>query len=161
MTAQPHLFRIATNVRVFLETVWPSWHQSKGMSVPAIPSSNTCGRSSLFLTRVLGDLGLASEWANGIPRHDENGPDLGPYGFHSRARWESHSWVECKGFILDVTADQFGARPVIVTEINDARYGKHTNDVASEEARREREHDVEAIWLAWLETFERKQLITG
>jgi hypothetical protein len=155
---QNRLLHIATNVRAFLEPVWPKWHQARGMAVPDIPSSNTCGRSSLFLTHVLHDLRLPSEWANGIPR-DEEGANLGPYGFFSGSRWESHSWAECEGYVIDVTADQFGGPPVIVTPTNDPRYGEHTQDAASEEAKRRRQHDVEAIWPMWLEAPERRHLL--
>jgi hypothetical protein len=30
--------------------------------------------------------------------------------------YQSHAWLEYKGFIIDVTADQFGREPVVVTQ---------------------------------------------
>jgi hypothetical protein len=130
------------------------------MAVPSIPSSNTCGQTSLFLTHALRDLALTAEWANGIPRRGEGTLDIGPYGFLSEGRWESHSWVECDGWIIDVTADQFGSPPVIITATNDPRYGKHTQDTAFEEAKRRRQREVEAIWPIWLHAPERLQLLS-
>jgi hypothetical protein len=139
------LHAIAASVRAFLEPAWRRWQP--GVE-PA--STNTCGRSSLFLQRVLADHGCVAVWANGVPRLNEGGPDLGPFGFFTGLRWESHAWVECDGFIVDVTADQFGAPPVIVTPASDPRYCAHTFDTASAEAIAARKRTVEALWRDWL-----------
>jgi hypothetical protein len=113
----------------------------------------------LFLTRVLGELGYDAEWITSIPRRDEEDAYIGPFGFFSAGRWESHSWAECERFILDVTADQFGAPLVIVTSSCDPRYGKCTEDPATEKAKAQRHSDVETVWHSWLEASERKLLL--
>jgi hypothetical protein len=154
---QTCLIHITKNVRAFLEPRWPAWHENRGHVVPKIPSTNTCGRSSLFLLLVLGDLGFASQWASGIPRR-EHGTELGPHGFFSSIRWESHSWVECESWIIDVTADQFGGPRWIVTDVQDPRYGRGSEDTASDEAKALRLRDVEAIWPDWLESFQRQRI---
>jgi len=139
------LHAIAATVRAFLE---PSWRRWQPGAEP--PSKNTCGRSSLFLQRVLADRGHKATWTNGIPRLGENAPELGPFGFFSGTRWESHAWVECDGFIVDVTADQFGARPVLVTPATDPSYGARTLDTASPEAVAARQRTVDELWQDWL-----------
>lgn len=139
------LHAIATTVRAFLEPVWRRWQP--GVE-PA--SKNTCGRSSLFLERVLRHQGQDARWTNGIPRFADDAPELGPFGFFTGTCWESHAWVECGGLIVDVTADQFGAEPVIVTPAGDPRYGARTLDTASPEAIEARKRTVDALWRDWL-----------
>ena len=90
--------------------------------MPATASQWTCVRSSLFLRRVLDRYGIAAELRSGQPRNRHTGGVDGHYGLFVAGRWVSHAWVEADGFILDVTADQFGAAPVIVTETDAAAY---------------------------------------
>ena len=130
MDRQADLFRLAADARKFLKPAWVRWRQSRGELVPATPSTNTCGRSSLFLRDVLRAEGFSAEWANGVPRRNEGGAEAGPFGFFSGQRWESHAWVVTDDFILDITADQFGAAPVIVTPISDPRYRAGYEDTA-------------------------------
>ncbi|WP_336799455.1 hypothetical protein [Kaistia sp. MMO-174] len=138
------LHAIAASVRTFLEPAWRHWQPG---AKP--PSKNTCGRSSLFLERVLRHEGYEARWTNGIPRLAEDAPDLGPFGFFDGTRWESHAWIECDGFIVDVTADQFGAPPVLVTPATDPRYGARTLDTASPEAVAARQRTVDELWRGW------------
>jgi hypothetical protein len=138
------LHAIATAVRAFLEPAWRRWRPD---AEP--PSKNTCGRSSLFLERVLRHEGYEAHWTNGVPRHAEGGPEFGPFGFFTGRRWESHAWVTCGGFIVDVTADQFGAAPVIVTPASDPRYGAQTLDTATPEAIAARLRTIDELWRVW------------
>jgi hypothetical protein len=155
---QNRLFQIAASARAFLDPIWPGWHQARGLEAPAIPSTHTCGRSSLFLIQVLREEGFPSAWVNGIPRLGEGQPELGPYGFFSGVRWEGHTWVEYGNWIIDITADQFGGAPVIVSSINDPRYGKYTQDTAAAQAISARCKDVESVWPIWLASDQRKFL---
>ena len=150
MDLQADLFRLCADVREFLAPVWVRWRQSRGEPVLATPSTNTCGRSSLFLRDVLRSEGFSAEWTSGVPRLAEEGADIGPFGFFSGRRWESHAWVVSNNFILDITADQFGAAPVIVTPIVDDRYRAGYKDTAMPSARRARQEAVEALWPEWL-----------
>lgn len=109
------LCQIARDVRAFLEPHWDAWHRHEGSPVLKTPSQGTCGRSSLFLRDVLRAEGLSAEFAAGSPSEGRQGFRCGPV-------WCGHAWVECADWIVDVTADQFDAPPVVVTYVGDARY---------------------------------------
>lgn len=126
------LTRIATAARRFLEPHWAEWAATddRGPDVPL--SRGTCGRSSQFLVHVLRDAGWGAEYACGAPgRHD--------FGLRAQGRWYGHAWAECAGFIVDITADQFGCPPVTVTSLGDPAYraGVDTADVQFAVARRD------------------------
>lgn len=106
---------IARAVRAFLEPRWADWHLHEGSPSLKTPSQGTCGRSSLFLRDVLRSHGFQAEFVAGTPSE-------GDEGFRCGAVWCGHAWVECAGWIVDVTADQFGDDPVIVTYVGDQRY---------------------------------------
>lgn len=144
------LFQIAVSARRFLEPIWHEWHAAWKGPVPPVASTFTCGRSSLFLAEALRHEGFEAEWQSGTPRLSESGPELGPYGFHTGTRWESHAWVCSGGLIVDITADQFGAEPVIVTPASDARYGAGDRDTALPIHIAARGRAVDEIWPRWL-----------
>ncbi|OUL66244.1 hypothetical protein HK16_11550 [Acetobacter senegalensis] len=147
---QKRLIEMATTARSFLEPVWIEWHTARGGKLPAVPSQSTCGRSSLFVVKALRHVGITATWKTGVPRHFEGGPELGPIGFHANGRWQSHAWVEACGYIIDITADQFGAAPVIVVPTGDRRYAEGTEDTALPAFVANRTNAVEAIWPRWL-----------
>ncbi len=127
---------IAWRVRRFLEEIWPDWHREYGRAVPAIPSSGTCGRSSLFLQRVLAAEGVACVVQQGE--------------FHAPAKAPArHAWVEAGPVLLDVTADQFGLAPVVMLDRNDIRY-RPGPDTALPAFKDGRARAVEAAWPRWL-----------
>lgn len=144
------MHRLALSARAFLEPVWIRWHEARDQHVPLVLSTNTCGRSSLFLRDVLRHEGYAARWVNGVPRPAEDAPCFGPYGFFAGQRWESHAWVVCEGQIIDITADQFGAEPVIVTSLSDSRYSAGPEDTAYPEAVQARFDAVASVWPEWL-----------
>lgn len=111
------LLVLAARVRAFLEPVWVEWHRARGGNLPVPLSRFTCGRSSLFLKRVLES--DAESW---------HARPQGHFGFHTGNEWSSHAWVECGDLIIDITADQFGDAPIIVTEAPDPRYHKAVSD---------------------------------
>ncbi len=158
MIERNRLHRTASAARAFLEPVWPLWHAARG-TAPAVPSQWTCGRSSLFLQRVLSeDLGVASVWVCGTPRYAEDAEELGPYGFLRDGRWRSHAWVVAEDWIVDITADQFGAAPVIVSPFSDERYGRGPEDTATDESKQRRHQTVAGLWPLWLTSQERATL---
>ncbi|NKE46451.1 hypothetical protein HB662_16835 [Roseomonas frigidaquae] len=120
--------------RRFLETLWPEWHAERGRPRPAIPSTGTCGRSATFLQRVLAEVGREAE-----VRH---GWFLAPAG---PAR---HAWVESGGLILDLTADQFGAPPILACPAPDARY-RPGPDTTAPNFQAARTTAVAAVWPRW------------
>lgn len=147
---QPDLLRLASAARAYLEPVWRTWHQAAGRPIPAPPSTHTCGRSSLFLRNILRAEGHPAEWTNGIARPSESEADRGPFGFFAGRRWENHAWVVSGGLIIDITADQFGAAPVIVTPLADRRYSASGIDTADPRAIEARYAAVQALWPGWL-----------
>ncbi|MDP3403854.1 MAG: lasso peptide biosynthesis protein [Brevundimonas sp.] len=139
------ILAIATDVRAFLEPVWREWHMVRGGELPTIASENTCGRSSLFLQRALIDTGFAAEWVSGVSDRLND-----PVGFFDGEIWRSHAWVQCEDLIVDITADQFGDRPVTVVGLHDDRYRKGPGDTALSEFVAARTEAVAAIWPRWI-----------
>ncbi|WP_234803925.1 hypothetical protein [Ensifer adhaerens] len=93
--------------------------------------------------------GLDADWVSGTPRSAPTGPEIGPFGFFCGKSWQSHAWVECGDFIVDITADQFGASPVLVVDSTDNRYNKGSRDVALPQFVLARQRAVDAIWPRW------------
>jgi hypothetical protein len=122
------LERLVREVRAFLEPHWADWHVHAGSPEGRRTlSEGTCGRSGQFLYEVLRREGFEAALAFGSPVECD-------CGFHSLAGWKGHAWVVVKepARIVDVTADQFGAQPVIVTDPGDARY-RAGHDVAGQQ----------------------------
>ncbi len=138
------------DTRLFLETIWPLWHERRGDAVPSPNSRGTCGRSSLFLCKALRLEGLECEFAIGNPFDATGLNRVSPFGFFSGDRWESHAWAHCGGLILDITADQFGAPPIIVTSADDPRYNANQSDAAYPSSIAARHAAVESVWPQWL-----------
>lgn len=146
----PAIRNLAVAARQFMEPIWPEWHSHRSGDAPLTPSQWTCGRTSLFLSRALNARGFSASWASGTPRLSPDGPELGPFGFFSETGWQSHAWVQCGDIIIDITADQFGAPPVLITDRQDLRYRKSAHDTALPEFILARERAVDEIWPRWL-----------
>ncbi|MCB4768242.1 hypothetical protein LGR54_06455 [Ancylobacter sp. Lp-2] len=142
------LWDIAVAARDFLEAIWPEWHSAWG-EAPTVTSRWTCGRSSLFLVHVIEEHGLSARWVSGTPRLGEQEPEIGPYGFFDGRQWQSHAWVQQGGLIVDVTADQFGAAPVLVVAATDSRYGEGHGDTALPASAAARERTANALLPRW------------
>jgi len=157
MSIDSSLWDVARAARSFLEPVWPEWHRARNLH-PDIPSRGTCGRSSLFLLRVLErDCRRRAEWATGVPDAARN--ETASLGFFTGARWAAHSWVEIDHrWIVDITADQFDLPAIIVTAIGDPRYERSARDPASQHFRDARARTVEELWPAWLGSAQRAHL---
>lgn len=140
---------LAAAARRMLEEEWPAWHREWGPPCPAVPSQWTCFRSSLFLCMVLRHGGLVAECVSGMPRVGEDGPSLGDYGFRTPWGWQPHGWVLCSGFIVDVTADQFGEEAVIVVRHPDDRYMANNVDPALPASIERRHRVAEALMRRW------------
>lgn len=141
----PEVERVALRARAFLEPVWRSWYQSDGKPMSDCPSRGTCGRSSLFLQRALVHAGIPAVWRSGSPH---GGRQIGCF---DGVNWHGHAWVETDGWIVDITADQFGGPPVLVVQHPDARYRADTIDAASSEAIARRHRRIDEIWPQWLD----------
>ncbi|MDX1779959.1 MAG: hypothetical protein R3256_01445 [Thalassovita sp.] len=138
---ESRLSELTWEVRRFLEPRWAAWHRREGSPVLATPSQGTCGRSSLFLCRVLLLNGYSAEFAAGDPTE-------GRKGFRTSSGWKGHAWVQNRRLILDVTADQFGQPPVVITQADDPRYGRGT-DTAEPQFISRRQRAVERLMADW------------
>jgi hypothetical protein len=153
------LLHAAELTRAFLAPRWVDWHAAEGRA-PVPPSKDTCGRSSRFLAVVIErELGLPVRCATGVPRLGLDDPDVGPWGFHDGLRWQSHSWVVSAGWIVDITADQFGAPPVVVVTLPSEQHAEGPADTASDWAKQRREALVAQLWPSWLASTQRRQLV--
>jgi len=142
------LVATATRLRRFMEPVWDDWIAAEPWRRGSTPSAGSCGRTSLFVRDVLRRQGYDTLWSNGVPRLAETSP-VGDFGFFA-GRWESHAWVTCQGWIVDITADQFGAKPVIVTPATDRRYAANNLDTADPESIMRRQVTAAGLMAAWL-----------
>ncbi len=134
---------IATRVRAFLEPRWDDWHRHEGSPSLRTPSQGTCGRSSLFLCQVLRNNGLDAKFVAGTPSE-------GSQGYWTDGNWHGHAWAEVDGWIVDVTADQFGAPPVEVVPVGVPRYraGEDTSEPQFLMRRQRVAHSLMAEWKA-------------
>lgn len=144
--------RLAGEVRAFLEPHWAVWHRRAGSpGGRRTLSEGTCGRSSRFLYELLRSKGVSAETEFGSPVECD-------CGFFTERGWKGHGWVLCHApeCIIDLTADQFGAAPVIVTAPDDPRY-RAGNDVAAPEWIIERQRIAAELMQHW----ERQWTMTG
>lgn len=135
------LERIAGDLRRFLEPHWALRNARNGTPGLRPVSLGACGHSSLLLTIILREAGDQADFQTGSPLS-------GDYGFHTANGWRGHAWVRCGGFIVDITADQFGGPEIRVTNRRDTRY-RAGEDVASVEAGLTRQREAEAMLDAW------------
>lgn len=139
------LSNTATLVRCFLEPIWLQWHEAIG-SIPPITSQGTCGRSSLFLQRVLADHGIASQWITGGNHcsHESS-------GFYANGTFHNHSWLLVEDdWIVDITADQFNEAPILIVPKTDGRYYAGQYDSASPIFIQKRHETVDNLWKDWV-----------
>ena len=128
-------------VRHFMPDIWRAWHAAYGRPEPFPLSAGTCGRTSLLLQKILEAHGYAVRWCTGSALDD--------CGFFDGQVWRGHSWLVCDSLIIDITADQFGAAPVIITPANDQRYRESRADPASDVSRARREVAVSEAMVLW------------
>lgn len=140
--------RIASDVRLFIEPIWRRWHLLAGRALPHPLSRFTCGRTSLFLRDVLRHEGYSAEWVSGTPYAGESNAPVSASGYFTGFRWEGHAWVVSGKNIVDITADQFGCDPIVITSVEDNRY-VGSKDLANPDAVNARNEAVTALWPKW------------
>lgn len=114
----------ASTVRHFLEPHWLAAHEGWG-EIPDPLSRWMCRYSSIFLATLLRELEGQETWSivGGRPPKSLNATAAGEFGMLAcDDTWNDHCWVTGRGLIIDLTADQFGHAPVIVTASSDPRY---------------------------------------
>jgi hypothetical protein len=63
--------------------------------------------------------------------------------------WEGHAWVEANGYVIDITADQFGHAPIIVTPASDPAYRPALNAEHRLTPTRSGIAAIDKIWPLW------------
>lgn len=138
-----HLRPIAQSTRRFLETQWSAWHAQRGAH-PNILSEGTCGRTSLFLQKLLlEEYQIETAWRTGSPLDSD-----GACGYFFNGKWHGHSWLEVNDWILDITADQFHEAPTVILSAQDNRY-RAGRDLAYRNAIQQRLECVNQLWKEW------------
>lgn len=115
-----------STVRKFLEPLWIKTHEAwADEPIPTPPSKYMCRYSCLFLQRVLKDAGYG-DWriCLGRPLSPElEGTSQGQYGYRSSdGKWYDHAWLTKDDILLDITADQYGDPPVIISSSASGKY---------------------------------------
>ncbi|AWN54157.1 hypothetical protein DK412_23150 [Methylobacterium sp. 17Sr1-1] len=140
---QTMLLAVATAARTFLLSHWPRWHEKWGPPAPFTLSQWTCVRSSLLLARALERRGIRAALRSGQPHHHQG------FGLLTVDGWVSHAWVEAEGFVVDITADQFGNPPVVVTPVDHPIYRGAEDEAHQLRPTRTAVAAVDEIWLSW------------
>lgn len=137
------IFEALQQIRAFLEPKWRDWRASNEShrGDPGVVSFRMCGFSSLFLREALMADFPAGAWAVKGGCSSFHPADPGWTGDGERGRggmvdaagaWHDHYWVTGTCIdgpvILDLTADQFGHDPIIVTDKGDSRYLRNWRD---------------------------------
>ncbi|WP_315696491.1 hypothetical protein [Pseudomonas taiwanensis] len=115
-------------------------------------SQNMCLLTTAYLMHLFTQAGVTG-WTprEGVPFVDEFAEDdYRPSGgmLGRNQRWSAHAWLEHEqGWILDLTADQFGYAEIIITRHTDLRY-KH-NIPQAEVMKRIGECAISLEWYAY------------
>jgi hypothetical protein len=96
-----------------LEGYWSAWAVERNRP-DAASGATMCRFTAAFLVLVLG-------WRWRVVGGAPNYPGE-PTGFFDGKAWHAHYWVTDGERIVDLTANQFGAVPLIVTSADDERY---------------------------------------
>lgn len=99
--------------RKALEGYWSAWAVERNRP-EAASGATMCRFTAAFLVLVLG-------WRWTVEGGEPNYPGESA-GFFDGKAWHAHYWVTDGERIVDLTANQFGAAPIIVTSAADERY---------------------------------------
>lgn len=106
-------------LREYLGHCWAAWAAEKNKPENA-DGKNMCRFTAAFLANVLGKPWRA---VGGGCRYNFQGNSLlSVGGFFDGTNWQAHYWVTDGKRIVDLTANQFGAEPIIITSAKDPRY---------------------------------------
>jgi hypothetical protein len=100
-------------MRTALEGYWAAWAEERGRP-EAATGATMCRFTAAFLVLVLG-------WPWRVAGGDEYADD-DQGGYFDGKEWHAHYWVTDGHRILDLTANQFGGPPIVLTSVGDPRY---------------------------------------
>ena len=146
------LTSIAEAARAFLLPHWYEWHDGWGPPAPSMPSQWTCVRSSLFLTRVLRQCGFDATFQSGRPFGQAPHNVASGFGIFTTGGWVSHAWVEVRGSIIDITADQFGHVSVYLNSTDDPAYRSTDRANCQLAPTSSCVAAVDKVWAVWCES---------
>jgi hypothetical protein len=119
------------DVRRFLEPIWVKTHKSwDDEPMPDPPSKYMCRYSCLFLQQLLQQYGYG-QWSIELgrpPSPDLNGTKEGKFGYYAKDGWYDHAWLVKDGVIIDITADQYGDAPIIISSITSSKYNANLSE---------------------------------
>ncbi len=158
---QMMLLAVATTARTFLLPHWSRWHHLWGPPRPAMVSQWTCVRSSMFLMRALHRCGIAARLQSGQPPKEAAGVAGQDCGLFTTAGWTGHAWVEANGFVIDITADQFGHAPVIVSPASDPTYRPAQDEAYALTVTKNGIAAIDEIWPSWCSYVDQQRPLSG
>jgi hypothetical protein len=100
-------------LRAALEGYWAAWAEEKGRP-EAATGATLCRFTAAFLVRMLKGRWRVKGGEAYLPGDAA--------GFFDGKNWHGHYWVTDGQRIVDLTANQFGADPIVITTANDPRY---------------------------------------
>ncbi|SOC27253.1 hypothetical protein [Thalassospira xiamenensis] len=149
--AKSEMFTLATTLRNFFEPHWEDWRLEKAawmgnsyrekLNLSEIPiSHNMCRLTCASAATILASKDIIAIVKGGEPvldyQLDGSAICTSSGGMETATgEWRGHYWLEIPllSLILDITGDQFGWEPVIVTDTSDPRYAANfTNPEISE-----------------------------
>lgn len=106
-------------IREYLQECWKAWASEKNKPENA-DGKNMCRFTAAFLARLLGKPWRA---VGGGCMYDFAGNRvISVGGFFDGETWQPHFWITDGKRIIDLTAHQFGAEPIVITTVDDPRY---------------------------------------
>lgn len=70
-------------------------------------------------------------------------------GLFTADGWMGHAWVEANEFLVDITADQFGHAPVIVSPASNPTYRPARDEANTLTATKNAAVAIDEIWPLW------------
>lgn len=125
MTNEAALLKRLTVLRSALEGFWADWALERAHPTAAT-GATMCRFTSAFLA-----MELDGPWR--IAGGESGRQDGDEAGFFDGENWHAHYWVTDGLQIVDLTANQFGAEPIITT-VDDLRYVENYTRVEIEDA---------------------------
>lgn len=106
-------------------------------------------------------IGVDATYQSGRPVSVAPNEPISAVGTLTASGWVSHAWVEAEGCLIDITADQFGQAPVILSLIDNPAYRKGDRTECQLSPTPAGVAAVDEIWPAWCANTDRQRQLTG